>query len=71
MSIKVSEMTDVDLRKMIGEIVEEKLKSLFVNEDSLELKSEIESLLNQQIKQVKDGERGESMESVISKLGLN
>lgn len=72
MSVKVSQMTDVELRQMIGEIVEEKLIALLGDEeDNLSLKKDLRKRLLEQIEKTKKGERGEAFEDVVRKLGLN
>jgi hypothetical protein len=46
MSVKISQMTDVELRQMIGEIVEEKLMALLGDEeDDLLLKEDLQKRL--------------------------
>ena len=72
MNTKVSQITVEELREMIGEVVEEKLRSIFLErEDDLELKDELVERLERQMAQVDAGERGETFEDVVSKLGLN
>lgn len=72
MSVKVSQMTDVELRQMIGEIVEEKLMVLLGDEeDDLPLKEDLRRRLLGQIEKTGNGERGEAFEDVVSRLGLN
>jgi hypothetical protein len=71
MSVKVSEMTDLDLRKMIGEVVEEKINALFSIEDNLELNENVIKILKRQQLAVNSGERGESFDDVLVQLELN
>lgn len=72
MSVKVAQMTDIELRQMIGDIIEEKLLDLFGDlEDELELKEDLRERLQKQTEMVKNGERGEDFEDVASRLGLN
>jgi hypothetical protein len=72
MNTKVSQITVEELREMIGEVVEEKLRFIFLErEDDLELKDELVERLERQMAQVDAGERGEALEDVVSKLGLN
>lgn len=72
MDTKVSQITVKELREMIGEVVEEKLRAVFRNrEDEFELKDDLVQLLENQKSQVDSGERGEALEDVTSRLGLN
>ena len=72
MSVKVSQMTDVELRLLIDEIVEEKLLALLGDdEDNLSLKEDLRKRLLDQKENVKNGDRGEVFEDVVSRLGLN
>ena len=71
MSVKVSQMTIDELREVIGNVVEEKLRVLFEDEDSLELKPELKERLLRQTKEIENGDRGVPLEDVVSSLGLN
>ncbi len=72
MSINVSQMTDVELRQMIGEIVEERLLVLLGDEeDKLLIKESLRKRLLEQMSEVKNGEHGEAFDDVVSRLGLN
>ncbi len=71
MSVKVSQMTVDELREMIGVVVEEKLQSLFANEDDLEFTDELKEILARQGKRIKNGDRGEALEDVVARLGLD
>ena len=71
MNIKVSQMTVDELREMIGEVVEEKLQSLLVNEDELELTDEFKEILARQDERIKNGDRGEALEDVVARLDLD
>ncbi len=65
-------MTDVELRQMIGEIVEEKLMALLGDEeDDLLLKEDLQKRLLEQTEKTKNGERGEAFDDVVSRLGLS
>ncbi len=65
-------MTDVELRQMIGEIVEEKLMALLGDEeDDLLLKEDLQKRLLKQVQKTKNGERGEAFDDVVSRLGLS
>jgi len=72
MDTKVSQITVKELREMIGEVVEEKLRAVFHDrEDEFELKDDLIHLLENQQAEVDAGERGEALEDVTSRLGLN
>lgn len=72
MNTKVSQMTVEELREVIGSVVEEKLAILFKDsDDDLELNHELQERLFRQKKEVENGERGESLEDVTARLGLN
>ena len=71
MNTKVSQMTVDELREMIGTVVEEKLQILFADEDDLELTDELKARLFRQTKEIESGERGEALEDVAARLGLN
>jgi hypothetical protein len=71
MNTKVSQMTVDELREVIGTVVEEKLQALFADEDDLELTDELKSRLTRQTNEIKNGERGEALEDVAARLGLN
>lgn len=71
MSVKVSQMTVDELREMIGAVVEEKLRALLDDEDDLELTDELQERLLRQTKEIENGERGEALEDVVARLGLN
>lgn len=71
MNTKVSQMTVDELREMIGSMVEEKLQSLFADEDNLELTDELKARLFRQKEETENGERGEALEDVTARLGLN
>ncbi len=71
MSVKVSQMTVDELREMIGVVVEEKLQSLFANEDDLEFTDEVKEILARQGERIKNGDRGEALEDVVARLGLD
>jgi len=71
MNTKVSQMTVDELREMIGVVVEEKLQILLDDEDDLELTDELQERLLRQQKEIENGERGEALEDVVARLGLN
>ncbi len=60
-----------ELRSLVEEMVEEKLSTIFHDpEDDLELTDELKRVLANQTNRIKSGERGESLEDVVSRLGL-
>jgi hypothetical protein len=71
MNTKVSQMTVDELREMIGAVVEEKLRLLLDDESDLELTDELRERLLRQQKEIETGERGEALEDVVARLGLN
>jgi PHD/YefM family antitoxin component YafN of YafNO toxin-antitoxin module len=71
MNGKVSQMTVDELREMIGAVVEERLRAVLDDEDDLELSEELTERLLRQKKEVQDGERGEALEDVVARLGLD
>jgi hypothetical protein len=72
MSVKVSQMTVEDLRRIVDEMVEEKLAVLFNDaEDDLEFTDELKEILARQNERIKNGDRGEALEDVVARLGLD
>lgn len=72
MTDKIAHMTTNELRDLVNEIVEEKLRELIGDPDAgLELDPELIIRLRQQLQDVADGERGESHEEVAKRLGLD
>jgi hypothetical protein len=71
MSVKVSQMTVEELREVMLAVVEEKLRALLDDEDNLELTDELQERLLRQKGEVENGERGEALEDVVARLGLN
>jgi hypothetical protein len=67
----VTDMTKDELRKMIGELIEEKLVELLGDPDEgLVIRDTIKGRLQQQMKNVAAGDRGEPLEDVVQRLGL-
>ncbi len=64
-------MTVDELREVIGSVVEEKLRNLFDDEDNLELTDELKEILARQDERIKNGDRGEALEDVVARLGLD
>jgi hypothetical protein len=71
MNTKVSQMTVDELREVISTVVEEKLRDLFDDEDNLELTDELKEILARQDERIKNGDRGEALEDVVGRLGLD
>jgi hypothetical protein len=67
----VADMTKDELRKMIGELIEEKLMELLGDPDEgLVIRDAVQNRLKQQMEDVASGERGEPLEDVVRRLGL-
>jgi hypothetical protein len=67
----VARMTKEQLRQMIGETVEEKLIELLGDPDEgLAIRRTLRARLLRQRRKVASGERGESLDDVARKLGL-
>ena len=68
----VAQMTKEELREMIEWVVEEKLVELLGDPDEgLELRESIRQRLLRQKRAVANGERGEPLEEVLKKFGLD
>jgi len=67
----VARMTKEQLRQMIGDTVEEKLIELLGDRDEgLAIRRALRARLLRQRRKVASGERGESLDDVARKLGL-
>ena len=67
----VAELTAEELRELVGEVVEAKLKEMLGDPDEgLELREEFRVFLEQQRSAVEHGERGEPYDAVAARLGL-
>ena len=72
MNTEVLQINVSDLRRMVDETVEEKLAVLFKDpEDDLEFTDELKAILARQNERIKNGDRGESLENVAARLGLD
>ena len=72
MNTEVLQINVSDLRRMVDEMVEEKLAVLFKDpEDDLEFTDELKAILARQNERIKKGDRGESLEDVVARLGLD
>lgn len=71
MGRNVAEMTTEELRELVGEFVEAKLREILGDPDeSLELREEFRAFLERQRSAVEGGERGEAFDAVVARLGL-
>ena len=71
MNTKVLQITVEDLRQVVDEMVEQKLAVLFKDpENDLELTDELKRILASQNERIKSGDRGEALEDVVARLGL-
>lgn len=69
--MKVAEMTRDELREIIEEAVERKLLDILGDPDEgLALRESVRERLLRQREAVRNGERGEDYEAVVSRLGL-
>ncbi len=72
MNTEVLQINVDDLRRIVDEMVEEKLAVLFRDaEDDLEFTDELKEILARQEERIEQGERGERLEDVVARLGLN
>ena len=72
MNTEVLQISVNDLRRMVDEMVEEKLTVLFKDpEDDLEFTDELKEILARQTERIKNGDRGEALEDVVARLGLD
>lgn len=72
MPITVAEMTKEELQDLIGAVVEEKLQQLFADPDEgLEIHDELHDRLLRHQKSIATGERGKSLDDVMTQLGLD
>ena len=71
MTVTVAQMTTSELREMIEAIIEEKLLELLGDPDEgLPLRKSVRERLLRQQMAVAAGERGEPLEEVVARLGL-
>ena len=69
MALTVGEMSPSDLREMIDEIVEQKLRELLGDPDEgLFLQDEIVTRLQKQRQAVHVGERGHSLDAIMRRI---
>lgn len=71
MSTTVAQMTADELRELIEETIEQKLFELLSDPDEgLSLRKAMQNRLLRQQQAVANGERGESFDTVVQRLGL-
>ena len=71
MAKTVADMTTEELRQLISSTVEEKLVELFGDPDAgLEVSDDVRRRLLRQQRAVEEGDRGESLESVVRRIKL-
>ena len=72
MNTEVLQISVNDLRRMVDEMVGEKLAVLFKDpEDDWEFTDELKEILARQSERIKRGDRGEALEDVVARLGLD
>lgn len=71
MATRVTQMTQDELREMIGSTIEQKLLELLGDPDEgLSLRKRVKNRLLRQKKAVASGKRGEPFADVVRRLGL-
>ena len=71
MAKTVAEMTTEELQQLISSTVERKLVELLGDPDAgLEVSDDVRGRLLRQMRAVEEGERGESLESVVRRIKL-
>lgn len=71
MAENVGQLSTDERREIIGSVVEQKLKEILGDPDEgLEMRSEVENRVLRQKKAVANGERGEELEAVAKRLGI-
>ncbi len=69
--VKVKELTVEQLKALIDEVVEEKLREILGDPDQgLELREEIKERLKESLAEMEHGEKGIPIEQVARELGL-
>jgi hypothetical protein len=72
MAANVGQLSTDELKEIIGSVVEQKLKEILGDPDEgLELRAEVRDRLLRQKKAVAKGERGESLDQVVKRLGIS
>lgn len=67
----VSEMTVDQIRELISEVIDEKLRSLIDPDYGLELREDFVERLRKQDEAIKNGERLIPLEEVMANLGID
>jgi len=71
MAANVGQLSTDELKEIIGSVVEQKLKEILGDPDEgLEMRTEVQNRLLRQKKAVDNGERGEDLEEVAKRLGV-
>ena len=72
MSTNVGQITTDELKEIIGSVVEEKLKEILGDpDDGLELRTEVRERLLRQQQALVDGQRGEDLNEITTRLALS
>jgi hypothetical protein len=72
MAGNVGQLSTDELKEIIGSVMEQKLKEILGDPDEgLELRAEVRDRLLRQKKAVAKGERGESLDQVVKRLGIS
>lgn len=72
MADTVAQMSPLELRELIEDVVEQKLDELLGDPDvGCELRDDIKARLIRQRKEIEAGERGIPLEEVVRRLGLD
>jgi len=72
MSTNVGQLTTDELKEIIGAVVEEKLKEILGDpDDGLELRTEVRERLLRQTQALAEGQRGEDLNEISTRLGLS
>lgn len=72
MAANVGQLSTDELKEIIGSVMEQKLKEILGDPDEgLELRAEVRDRLLRQKKAVAKGERGESLDQVVKRLGIS
>ena len=71
MSTTIAQMTKEEFKKMLEDIIEQKLLELLGDPDEgLQIRKSVRERLLRQRQAVEEGERGEPFEDVVRQLGL-
>ena len=71
MAANVGQLSTDELREIIGSVVEQKLKEILGDPDEgLEIRADVRERFLRQKKAVANGERGEELEEIAKRLGI-